>query len=139
MSRARTLFLLACTALAGVRCSPSSSSGDRPVATAIVGQTGGQAVSVGGLVKLQMPAGAVTSDVAFTIQEVDPPGSGAVSPVFEIGPSGTTFRQPATLRFHYDQDALGFTDPFSLRIATFNRGAWVPVASTVITVGASVT
>jgi hypothetical protein len=137
MKRTRWLVLAGLVAAAGARCGSSASSG-RPVSTAIVGQEGGQAVSDGGLVKLLVPAGAVNADVAFTIQQVDAPGPGAVGQVFEIGPSGTTFKIPATLIIRYRDADVGANDPTSLRIATFSRGAWQPVPSTVSTEGATV-
>ena len=137
MNRVRVLVLLGLVVVAGTRCG-SSSTGDRPIVTAIVGQNGGAASSQGGLVRLQVPAGAVTAEVAFTIQQIDAPAPGAVGQVFEIGPAGTTFRQPATLTFHYRDADLGQNDPLLLRVATFSRGAWQPVPSTVATIGATV-
>jgi len=138
MTRVHVLAVLGLAVLGGARCGGSTSSDGRPVVTAIVGQGGGQASSTGGTARLQVPAGAVTTDVPFTLQQVDAPGPGAVGPVFEIGPAGTIFRQPATLTFRYRQSDIGDADPFSLRVATYVRGAWQPMPSTVAPTGSTV-
>src|SRR5262245_4978001 len=133
MRRVHVLALLCSAVLGGARCGGGATSSDRPVVTAIVGQGGGQAASTGGTARLVVPAGAVNADVPFTLQQVDPPGPGAVGPVFEIGPAGTMFKTPATLTFRYRQSDIGNADPFSLRVATYVRGAWQPQPSTVAT------
>jgi hypothetical protein len=78
-----------------------------------------------------VPEGAVTASLAFTIQQVDSPRSGAVGQVFEIGPSGVTFGQPITLVFHYRTADLGDNPPQALRVATLGRRGWQSVPSTV--------
>jgi hypothetical protein len=59
---------------------------------------------------------------------------GAISQVFEIGPTGIQFAVPVTIEIAYDQSELHGTDPSSLSLATLSAGAWAPVwASTVST------
>jgi hypothetical protein len=133
------LVLLLVPAVAAAACSTPNPD-DRPIVTAVVGQTGGLAKSADGLVTLQVPAGAVNADVAFTIQQIDAPGPGAIGQVYDLGPAGTVFRgTPATLTFHYrPADLPPPSDPFALRVANFSHGVWQPLQSTVQTVGATV-
>jgi hypothetical protein len=118
-------------ALAVVGCGSSPTAGDRRIATGDIGQAGGRLVSTSGQVEVTIPPGAVTSNVAFTIQQVDSPRAGAVGQVFELGPSGMTFHQPVTLTFHYLSADLGDNPPQALRVATLDRHGWQPVPSVV--------
>jgi hypothetical protein len=118
-------------AVAAAGCG-SAGAGDPTIKTSMIGQAGGQAVSINGRVKVQFPPGALESSVAITIQEVDPPGPGALfGPVFEIGPSATRLVAPATVALEYDPVALGAGNPSDLRVATYVQGAWQPVTSSV--------
>lgn len=119
---------LAAFALAAA-CSPAAD--ERPVTTAIVGASGGKAVSANGRLKIQVPPGALVSSMTLTIQQIDAPAPGAVGHVFEVGPTGTTFSQPVTLTLRFTEEDLGGGSPYDLRIATFARGAWQAVESIV--------
>src|SRR4029078_9600709 len=52
------------------------------------------------------------------------PAAGAVSTVYEIGPTGTQFAMPVTLTLHYDATALAGASESSLRVAAFAGGWW---------------
>jgi hypothetical protein len=133
VSRATVLppFLLWLAAAAtGLGCgSPGGSSG-RPVTRVEIGPAGGLVSAANGRIKVQIPAGALTSKVAITIQQIDPPAAGTIGQVFEVGPTGTTFLQPVVLSLRFAAADLGGAAPLDLRVATLSRGAWVPVAST---------
>lgn len=72
-----------------------------------VGLDGGTLVPTTGTVSLEIPAGALATATAITIDQVaNPPAAGTnrvlVSRVFDLGPSGTSFVTPATLTLRYD-------------------------------------
>src|SRR4029079_15729510 len=54
----------------------------------------------------------------------DPPAAGAVSTVYEIGPTGTQFAMPVRLTLHYTDGSLASTRASMLRVATFAGGSW---------------
>jgi hypothetical protein len=118
-------------ALACVACGGPPDIGGQPIKTTIIGQDGGQAASVTGLLKLQIPPGGLESPIAITIQQIDPPGAGVVGQAFELGPSGTVFKQPVTVVVRYSDSDLGVNSPGNLQVATFVHGAWQPVPSMV--------
>jgi hypothetical protein len=107
----------------------SSSTVDRPIVTMMIGQAGGSLSSANGRLDVTVPPGAVASDVAFTIEQVDSPRAGAVGQVFELGPSGMTFLQPVTLGLHFSAADLGTNSPESLQVATLASPGWEPVPS----------
>ena len=90
----------------------------------VVGTSGGALSSSDGKLAVEIPAGALPSDVAITTEPVAAPAEGAVSTVYEIGPTGTQFAMPVTLTLHYDATALNGAMPSSLRVATYAGNAW---------------
>lgn len=75
----------------------SGGGSNEPPAGTIKAASGGT-VSLTGGPTVQIPAGALAVDTVVTVQQssVQAP-SGAVTPVYEFGPSGTTFSQPVTV------------------------------------------
>ena len=65
--------------------------------TQVVGAAGGTLTAANG-VKIEIPAGALPSDVTITVTEVPgaapPPGATPLGPTFQFGPDGQTFAQP---------------------------------------------
>jgi hypothetical protein len=118
-------------ALAGAACGGPTDVGGQPIKTTIIGPEGGQASSVTGLLKLQIPPGGLETPLAITVQQIDPPGAGVVGQAFELGPSGTVFKQPVTLVVRYSESDLGINLPDNLQVATYLHGAWQPVPSMV--------
>ena len=80
MRRARALMLLGLAA-AAARCG-SSTPAPRAIASKVIGQAGGRISSASGNLEVQVPAGALMSNVALTIQQIDPPAAGAVGQTF---------------------------------------------------------
>jgi hypothetical protein len=116
-------------ALAGAGCG-TSPVGEPPIKTVIIGPEGGQAGSVNGELKIQIPPGGLDTSLAITVQQIDAPAMGAVM-AYELGPSGTTFATPASLLFHYKPSDLGAGGPSAFKVATFAGGAWQVVPSQV--------
>ncbi|MFL5312394.1 MAG: hypothetical protein ACJ79H_18320 [Myxococcales bacterium] len=68
-------------------------------ASAVIGPSGGMLAMAGGAA-LEIPAGALAKDTTITIAQVSEQSSGgALSPVYEFGPDGTTFSKPVTVTF----------------------------------------
>lgn len=65
--------------------------------TAVIGSAGGKIAMAGGAA-LDIPAGALGNDTAITIAQSSATSpAGALSPVYEFGPDGTTFSKPVTV------------------------------------------
>jgi hypothetical protein len=99
----------------------SSSHDDAPVvmAAATVGSAGGELKTQDGALAVRVPSGALDHDVKVTVESATAPAPGSVGTVFEIGPTGTQFKQPVTIALKYtDQDMS------DLRVATYADGAW---------------
>jgi hypothetical protein len=62
-----------------------------------VGPRGGVITSDDGRVSLEIPEGALDSDVAITIEVVDDAPAGVIGTVYAIEPAGLAFARPATL------------------------------------------
>jgi hypothetical protein len=97
-----------------------------PVVTATIGPAGGQVETADQRIRIEIPAGALTTNQTISVQPLDtnycPGGTGLA---FRLLPHGLTFARPATITFQYeDQDVEGSTPEF-LRIAYQNdHGSW---------------
>ncbi len=105
--------------------------------SANIGQGGGT-IGAGG-VKVVIPAGALSATLPISVQVsvLTGPG-GTVSPVFEIGPSGTTFAQPITIYFDYTDGELEGLPPsdFAVETSTSSGAVWTPLSQIVVDVTA---
>jgi hypothetical protein len=103
-----------------------------------VGSQGG--VLGSGEVTVTIPAGALTSQIQLTIEPggASPaPPAGAVSQVYEIGPTGTLFAQPVTIAFGYSKSQLGGAAPSDFAVETIGQsGQWTPLSQIVVDVQA---
>jgi hypothetical protein len=134
-----SLFVSIAAAI-GVACvfasacsSTSSNAAAAPVPAPVskdIGAQGGTVATADGSVTLQIPAGALSASTAITLQAVASTPAGAVGRGFEIGPTGTTFAQPATLTFSYAGADLGGKAETNLVVMTYGS-AWIPVGSSV--------
>ena len=93
-----------------------SSSDPGPKQTSIAAAAGGIATSADGRVAVDIPPGALPGDTDVSVKRLAPAdwapeitAAGPVPPVYELGPDGLTFSQPATLTVE-----LGFEDVFAL-------------------------
>lgn len=67
-------------------------------ASAAVGPSGGSVAMSGGPT-LEIPAGALPNTTTITIAQSSAQADGALSPVYQFGPDGTTFSKPVTVTF----------------------------------------
>jgi hypothetical protein len=105
------------------RCTPSR--------TDSVGPEGGIVVSPDRRFTLEVPAGALTFRVHLTIELAEAWPAGALGPVFEVRPSGTTFAAPATLVYRYQPTDIAPAVPADLRMAVAAGSSWSSLPTTV--------
>src|SRR5450432_2942200 len=134
MLRFPTIMLIAAFACSCVKTSStgnnSSGSSDTSAAvtaigtpigspvTKTIGAAGGTIISGDGRAELIIPAGALSSGLAISIQPITnecPNGAGVA---YDFLPNGTKFLIPATLTIHYTDDDINGTDPYLLNLAT---------------------
>ncbi len=82
-----------------------------------IGVAGGTISSADGRVDLIIPAGALTSDVAISIQPITNECPGGIGLAYDLLPNGTKFLTPATLTLHYTDDDVNGTDPLLVNLA----------------------
>lgn len=100
-----------------------------------IGITGGT-LDRAGEASLEIPTGALTGDVDFTMDENNSPtamvtGRQFASDAFTIGPHGTSFTTPAKITIHYDEADLGTADESAIVIYTDDGSGWSPLSTTV--------
>jgi endo-1,4-beta-xylanase len=93
-----------------------------------VGPTGGTVTSASGAVVITVPAGAVASPVGITVAAATP---GAAHPglisgtVWELGPAGTTFNQPVTVKIKYEAANVPTgASPMQFSLRRLNGSTW---------------
>jgi hypothetical protein len=85
--------------------------------TKTIGAAGGTIISADGRAELNIPAGALTSDLAISIQPITNECPNGVGVAYDFLPNGTKFLIPATLTFHYSDDDIDGTDPYLINMA----------------------
>jgi hypothetical protein len=137
--RARWAVVAAVALAWGAAAMACSSSNDSPgpatttsTGHGVVGASGGDVATADGLLTVSVPSGALPADTTITISEIASPASGAIGKAYEIGPSGTQFAVPVTLKFKYAGDDLLGNDPSSLEVATIVGSDWVALSGNAV-------
>lgn len=99
--------------------SSSDDDGVEVMAAATVSSAGGEVKTQDGSLAVRVPSGALDQNVKVTVESTTAPAPGSVGTVFEIGPTGTQFKQPVTIALKYTDQDLS-----DLRVATYGNGAW---------------
>jgi len=99
-----------------------------------VGPEGGIIVSPDRRLTLSVPSGALAVRVHLTIELAEAWPAGALGPVFEVRPSGTTFVSPVTFVYRYQPADIAPVNATSIRLAVASGSTWTPL-STAIDVG----
>ena len=95
------------------------------IASASIGTSGGSVQSADGNLTLTVPAGALSSNVALSIQPITNNAPLGLGFGYRLLPEGTTFAIPIQLIFHYDQSLLKKSLPEFLWIVTqASNGSW---------------
>ena len=99
-----------------------------------VGPRGGVVTSADGRVTLDIPAGALTDEVAITIEVLDDAPHGAIGTAYAIEPAGVSLLAPATLTYDLAADAddrsfeLAGLELNDLLLISDKAGRWQPLA-----------
>lgn len=132
-ARARTLVALFLTASLLAACAeqrPATEVGT-PMGTPAsktIGTSGGELVSGDGLLKLEVPEGALSADTELVMQPITNTSYGAAGVAYRLTPDGLKFAKPVTLRFTYTDDDVAGSSPAMLVIVTQKSDrSWEPV------------
>jgi hypothetical protein len=114
-----------------------------PVGTSVtktIGTAGGTITSADGRAELNIPAGALSSDLPISIQPITNECPNGIGVAYEFLPSGTKFLIPATLTLHYTDDDINGTDPYLINMAVQDSlNEWrVDILKDVDTVGKTI-
>ncbi len=106
---------------------------------AMVGPAGGTFVLSGGDVEVQVPAGAVSANTMITSvpasqpSVAQPAGWQTVGQQYALGPVGTTFAQPVTVKFKFRSgDLPAFAMSGDLKLRQASAGQWSSLSNVVI-------
>jgi len=120
----------ACECIADVDCQQGlTCSNHRCRLGTQIGAAGGVVRSSDGVLDLVVPPNALASPVTFTIEKLEAWPAGALGPVFQISPSGTTFAVPSTVVYHYQPAHLGGTPLDRVLLATALGATWSQLAA----------
>jgi hypothetical protein len=81
-----------------------------------IGPEGGTLTTPDGRVSLRVPAGAVTSPTAFSIQPIENHAPNGVGTAYRFSPDGAQFQKPLTLTYTYAEGELTTSQPEALRV-----------------------
>lgn len=85
-------------------------------ATAMIGANGGTLRSADGKLELIVPSGALAADTALTVTPITVTAPGGVQ-AWRLGPEGTTFSKPASVKVSFTDADVGGSSSSALRIA----------------------
>ena len=88
--------------------------------TQLIGATGGTITSPNGDLRIQVPAGAVSGDITFSLTPITSKATGAFGQAWRLGPEGTTFATAVTISFKYSGAMLNGAAPESILVASQN-------------------
>ena len=107
---------------------PAITAAGTPLGTPVtktIGASGGSLVSPDGKLTLTIPAGAVGTDLALSIQLITNQAPGGIGLAYDLLPNGTKFMTPISLSYHYTGDDADGTSPDFMYIVTQDStGAW---------------
>lgn len=108
-------------------------------AITVVGAAGGHVATLDGRAAIDVPPGAVSGDVGFTIAptSVASPAGGFLvgGAIYEFGPHGTTFAVPVHVVIRYDEAQIPVGKPENeLTLMHFVNGAWQGVPGSIVDV-----
>jgi hypothetical protein len=93
--------------------------------SALIGKEGGSLTSVDGRMKLDIPAGALTSSTNITIQPISNKMFNGIGVAYRLSPGGLQLEKTATYTMNYTDAEIAGTNPEAMNIAYQNtNGAW---------------
>ncbi len=93
-----------------------------------VGSRGGVVVSSDGHFTLEIPEGALESDVTITIDEVACEQPEALGPCYEVGPVGMPLLFPGTIIYEIDREELEGFEADDVTVLTQGESEWRPLS-----------
>ncbi|GAB3424500.1 hypothetical protein [Niabella aquatica] len=87
----------------------------------VIGAAGGQITTPDGKITVDIPVGAVDSDVQFTIQPISKTLALATGPAYRLGPEDVTFHKEVKITFDYTEEDLVGTSEDYLYLAYQDR------------------
>jgi len=133
-------MLAACGGGGGSPTAPGAPT-PTPAPDATIGPAGGTVTAFGGVVRLVVPAGALSAATGISIRAssqvpLDP--HWVRGSAYELGPVGLSFATPASLVIRYDRSAGPSGVPESdLRLHVIDGTGWEPVGQATTNVGAN--
>ena len=106
----------------------ANGAGGATSASALIGARGGVVSIPDHSLSVQIPPGALDGDLTITLTPIAPPIPGSVGQVYDIGPTGTQFKIPATLTFSYVDEELGGRSRDAFAVSTVVGDAWQAVS-----------
>lgn len=100
-----------------------------PAVTKIIGPAGGTLSSADNHIQLEVPAGAVQSNINFSIQPIENTLEGSPAKAFRLLPEDVSFAKPVTIRYTLDAEELAGTQPGLLYLAYQNKNGYHYLAS----------
>ncbi len=102
-----------------------------PVATAVgepigdavtqaIGPAGGTIESADGALRIEVPAGALATEQALSVQAISNHAHGKIGRAYRLGPEEISFANPVRLTFSFTPDQVLGTSPELLRVASQN-------------------
>ncbi len=130
-----SIFLLA-VSLILTGCSSKDDNNDNITDTDIIIGPHGGYFWVDTVLIFYIPRGALSENVEFTLAWTTSPapiGGNAVfvSAPITIGPAGTNFALPATIRLNYNEDYLRGGNEADIKVYTDLGAGWIPLTTTV--------
>ena len=93
--------------------------------TLVLDADGGTLASDDGAIALEVPAGALSAATTLSLEPIENLAHGGLGTAWRLGPDGTTFTTPATVRFTADDAALRAANEGGLGVAFQNAdGTW---------------
>lgn len=87
----------------------------------VIGAAGGQIATPDGKIRVDIPAGAVDSDVQFSIQPISKTLASATGPAYRLEPENVTFNKDVKITFAYTEEDLVGTSEDYLYLAYQNK------------------
>ncbi|MCI0528344.1 MAG: hypothetical protein L0Y56_12965, partial [Nitrospira sp.] len=104
-----------------------------------IGPAGGLVTSDDGTASVNIPPGALSQETTIIALTVSNPASGNIGPAYDFGPNGTTFNQPVTISFTYDDTALpSGTNETDLKLGNLVNNQWQEVAGSTVNTASNI-
>ncbi|HEX2847263.1 MAG TPA: hypothetical protein VHN59_11995 [Chitinophagaceae bacterium] len=103
-----------------------------PAVSIVIGINGGTFTTSDGSLKIEIPAGAFTTDQTITIQPISNLNKAGTGTAYRLTPHAVTFNKPVTLTFSYSDSNLINTTPAAISVSCQDeKGVWQAIGNAV--------